>query len=129
MYFFILIFILLPAAEIGVFIWTGSKIGALPVVLLIVLTGFAGATFMKIQGMETWRRMQLAIYNREVPREEVLDGICIILGGILLLSPGFITDTLGFLFLLPWTRKPLKRWLEYLITKRIAKGTITYRRW
>ena len=97
MYWLILIFILIPAVEIGIFIWTGNLIGGWPVVGLIVLSGIIGAALVKKEGLETWRKAQLAMYNREVPREQIIDGICIIIGGIFLLAPGFVTDILGFL--------------------------------
>ncbi len=129
MYWFILIFILIPAIEIGVFIWTGNMIGGWTVVVLIILTGIVGAALVKKEGMETWRRAQLAMYNREVPREQIIDGICIILGGILLLTPGFVTDVTGFLLVIPWTRTPFKRLISFLIMKRIAKGNIVFRKW
>lgn len=129
MYWLILIFILIPAIEIGIFIWTGNLIGGWSVVLLIILTGIIGAGLVKQQGMVTWKRAQLSIYNREVPREQIIDGICIILGGILLLTPGFLTDFLGFLFVLPWTRGPFKKLIGLLIMKKISNGKIIYRRW
>src|SRR5690625_3651653 len=103
MYALLLIFILIPAMEIGIFIWTGNIIGGWSVVFLIIITGIIGAALVKQQGLETWKKAQLAMYNREVPREQIMDGICIIIGGILLLTPGFVTDITGFLLLLPWT--------------------------
>ncbi|MEI3606034.1 FxsA family protein [Pseudogracilibacillus sp. SE30717A] len=129
MYWLILIFILIPAIEIGIFIWTGSMIGAWSVVGLIILTGIIGAALVKKEGMETWRRAQLAMYNREIPREEIIDGICIILGGILLLTPGFVSDLFGFLLVIPWTRTPFKKLIHFLILKSIAKGNIVFRKW
>ncbi|MEI3614342.1 FxsA family protein [Pseudogracilibacillus sp. SO30301A] len=129
MYWFILIFILLPAIEIGIFIWSGNVIGGWSVVGLIILSGMIGAALVKKEGLETWKKAQLAMYNREVPREEIIDGICIILGGILLIAPGFVTDILGFLLVLPWTRPPFKKLISFLIIKRISKGNIIFRRW
>ncbi len=129
MYWFILIFILLPAIEIGIFIWSGNAIGGWSVVGLIILSSIIGAALVKKEGLETWKKAQLAMYNREVPREEIIDGICIILGGILLLAPGFVTDFLGFLLVLPWTRPPFKKLIIFLILKRISKGNIIFRRW
>lgn|SRR5690625_1862619 len=129
MYWLILIFILIPAVEIGIFIWTGNLIGGWPVVGLIVLSGIIGAALVKKEGLETWRKAQLAMYNREVPREQIIDGICIIIGGIFLLAPGFVTDILGFLLVLPWTRPPFKKLISFLILKRISKGNIIFRRW
>lgn len=129
MYWLILIFILIPAIEIGIFIWTGGIIGAWPVVFLIFLTGIVGAALVKRQGMETWKSAQFSMYNREIPREQIIDGICIIIGGVFLLTPGFVTDILGFLLVLPWTRSPFKKLISFFIMKRISKGKIIYRRW
>ncbi|HLS65832.1 MAG TPA: FxsA family protein [Pseudogracilibacillus sp.] len=128
-YLFLILFILIPAIEIGVFIWTGGALGVLPVISLIILTGIVGAMLMKQQGIETWRKAQLAMYNREVPHKEILDGICIIAGGILLLTPGFVTDTIGFLLVLPWTRPPFRHLLNYFLLKQVQKGTFIFRRW
>lgn len=129
MYWFLFIFILLPAIEIGIFIWTGSHIGAWPVVLIIILTGIVGVTLVKKQGLETWRSAQQSMYRQEAPREQIIDGICIIIGGIFLVTPGFVTDFLGFLLVIPWTRRPFKIFFTAMIMKQIAKGKFIYRKW
>lgn len=129
MIWLILIFIIVPAIEIGIFIWTGSELGVLPVVLLIVLTGIIGVAFVKQQGLETWKKVQFSLYNSEPPGDHILDGVCILLGGILILTPGFFTDTVGFLFVIPWTRKPFKRFMYNQMMKRMQKGTVVYRKW
>src|SRR5690625_4831287 len=105
----ILIFIIVRAIEIGIFIWRGSQLGVLPVVLLIVLTGMIGVAFVKQQGLETWKKVQFSLYNSEPPGDHILDGVCILLGGILLLATGFFTDIVGFLFVISWTIKPFIR--------------------
>jgi|SRR5699024_8184354 len=128
-YLFLTLFIIVPAIEIGVFIWTGSALGILPVILLIILTGVVGAMLMKQQGIETWRKAQLAMYNHEVPHREILDGILIIAGGILLITPGFVTDTIGFLLVLPWTRPPFRHLLSHFLAKQVEKGVFIFRRW
>lgn len=128
MFWYILLFLLIPAIEIGIFIWTGSKLGALPVVLLILLTGVAGIAAVRYQGMEVWRKIQVAIYERRRPTEELLDGLCIIIGGICLVTPGFFTDIFGFLIVLPWTRKPFKIFISYIIMKKIAKRNFIIRK-
>lgn|SRR5690625_5212214 len=126
LYLFLILFIFIPAIEIGVFIWTGGALGIVPVILLIILTGIVGAALMKQQGIETWRRAQLAMYNHEVPHREILDGICIIVGGVLLLTPGFVTDVVGFLLVLPWTRPPFRHLLSYFLMKQMQKGTFIF---
>lgn len=128
MWWYILLFLLIPAIEIGLFIWTGSKIGALAVVVLILLTGIIGIAAVRQQGTEVMRRLQQAYNERRRPANELLDGVCIILGGILLVTPGFFTDILGFLIVLPWTRKPFKAFLSYIMMKQIAKRNFIIRR-
>lgn len=129
MIWLILIFIVIPAVEIGLFIWAGSQIGVIPVILIIIFTGIAGITLVKQQGIETWRKVQLSMYNQEPPGEHILDGICILLGGVLLLGPGFFTDLIGFLLVIPWTRTPVKHLIYKQMIKKMKKGTIVYRKW
>ena len=100
----LLALLIIPAAEIGLFIWIGGMTGPWWVVFLIVLTGVAGVTLAKKQGMDTWRRAQLQMNNGRPPTEEIVDGICIFIGAVFLFSPGFITDTVGFILVLPLTR-------------------------
>ncbi|MFC4556663.1 FxsA family protein [Virgibacillus kekensis] len=118
--------LVLPALEIGVFIWAGSIIGAWWVVGIILLTGIAGVTIARKQGMETWRRAQQSMNYGQVPANEILDGICIFVGAVFLFSPGFITDTAGFILVLPFTRGPFKVWLQRFIRNRINKGNIIF---
>lgn len=128
MVWYVLLFLLIPAIEIALFIWTGSKIGALAVVALILLTGIAGIATVRYQGMEVMRNIQQAFYERRRPAEELLDGLCIIIGGICLVTPGFFTDILGFLIVLPWTRKPFKILLSAIIMKQLSKGKFIIRK-
>jgi len=88
---FILILIV-PALEIGVFIWAGDLIGGWSVIGVIILTGIIGASLARQQGMETLRRAQHNMSMGQTPTGEIFDGICILIGAIVLLTPGFITD-------------------------------------
>lgn len=129
MIWLILTFVLIPAIEIGIFIWTGSRIGALPVLLIIVLTGIIGISLVKQQGIETWRKVQESMARSEAPGEHILDGICVLIGGVFLLAPGFFTDLLGFLLVIPLTRKPFKYFMYKQIRNKLKKGTVVYRKW
>lgn len=129
MFWLILIFIIIPAIEIGIFVWTGNILGPWPVVLLIILTGSIGVFTVKHQGLETWRRAQLSLYNGEVPKEQILDGICIIIAGALLIAPGFLTDFLGFLLVIPWTRRLFKKLITLYLTKKISDGKVIFWKW
>lgn len=129
MVWLILFLIIIPAIEIGIFLWTSTHLGVLPVVLLIVLTGIAGVALCKHEGAEVWKRAQFAVNNKETPTNEILDGICIILGGICLITPGLFTDILGFLLVLPFTRPPFRKLVGYMMMKYISKGNMIFRRW
>lgn len=104
-----LVFIVLPIAELYVIIVVGQAIGIWPTLLLLLLDGILGATLARSQGRAAWRRFNVALAETRVPAKEVYDGAAVIFGGALLLSPGFITDVLGVLLLLPPTRAALRR--------------------
>src|SRR5690625_7368207 len=108
----LLTLLILPALEIGVFIWIGGIIGPWWVVGLIFLSGVIGVTIANRQGVETWNKAQLSMRNRQVPTEQIMDGICIFVGGDFLLAPGFVSDRVGFTVDVPWTRGPLKNTLS-----------------
>ena len=120
-----LLLIIIPALEIGVLVWTGGLIGAWWVIVLIIFTGIVGAGLAKHQGLETLHRAQKSISMGIVPQEEIFDGVCILIGAILLLKPGFITDAIGFFLLIPTTRTPLKRWMQTILRKMMNSGRIT----
>ncbi|MCP3025458.1 FxsA family protein [Halobacillus sp. A5] len=130
MFRWLLLFILIvPALEIGILIWAGNQVGPWWVILLIIFTGIVGAWLAKQQGLETIRKVQNSMQNHELPGDALLDGACVLVGGALLLTPGFITDTVGFLLLVPATRAPLKQGLRRIINKMMDRNTITiYRR-
>jgi UPF0716 protein FxsA len=122
-YLFLLI-IVIPVVDIGLLLFFGKIIGVGATIALIILTGIIGVYLAKREGLQTIRRAQEQLRYGEIPGEAVLDGICILIGGILLITPGFITDLTGFLFLFPPTRKPLKLLIKKVWRKRIYKRNI-----
>jgi UPF0716 protein FxsA len=100
----VLIFIVLPVAEIYVIIKVGEAIGVLPTVALLVLDGFLGAALLRSQGRAAWARFNDALSRGKIPTREVLDGAMVILGGAFLITPGFISDVIGILLLAPPSR-------------------------
>ncbi|WML47313.1 FxsA family protein [Neobacillus sp. PS3-34] len=120
--YLILLIILVPAADIGILLFSGKTIGVLPTILFILLTGVVGAYLAKSQGLRTLRRAQEELRHGQIPGEAVLDGVCILIGGTLLITPGFITDILGFLMLLPPTRKIFKYLLRNSFKKWINRA-------
>lgn len=95
------LFVLVPAAEIALFIVVGGEIGVWATIGLVILTAVAGSVLIRQQGLRTLLRAQETLARREVPIEEAFDGICLVAGGFLLLTPGFLTDSIGLLLLLP----------------------------
>jgi UPF0716 protein FxsA len=102
--FLLVLFIVVPLVEIYVIIQVGQAIGALWTVLLLVADSILGSMLMRSQSRSAWRRFQVAVAESRVPARETLDGILVIFGGALLLTPGFVTDIFGLAFLLPPTR-------------------------
>ncbi len=103
----LLIFLLLPAAEIWLMIKVGGVIGAGWTVLLLALTAVAGVALVRSQGLAALRRIQDMLGRGELPAREVLGGVCLLIAGALLLVPGFITDVLGVFLLIPMLRRGL----------------------
>tara|TARA_B100001989_G_C24117952_1_gene259532 strand:- start:54 stop:476 length:423 start_codon:yes stop_codon:yes gene_type:complete len=101
---FLLLIIAVPIAEIFILIKIGAKIGAINTILLIFLTAFTGVYFAKQQGLSTLRSGLMNAYQNKMPIYEVVSGASIALAAVLLIFPGFLTDTLGFILLIPLTR-------------------------
>ena len=104
---FFLLFIGLPALEIFLMIKIGGKIGALSTVSLIFLTAIIGVYFAKLEGIKTMRSGVMNLYQNKVPVYEMFSGASIAIAALLLIVPGFFSDTMGFLLLIPFTRKIL----------------------
>jgi UPF0716 protein FxsA len=107
-----LAFTLIPVAEIYLIIKLGGFLGAFNTVAIIILTGFVGAALARMQGLETMLRVRQSMQQGLVPAEEMVDAMLILVAGIVLLTPGFITDLAGLLLLFPPTRLHIKRFLR-----------------
>ncbi|SHM88390.1 FxsA family protein [Roseibium suaedae] len=103
--------ILLPLIEIAVFIQVGSAIGALPTILLTILTAVAGTLMLRQQGLSLLMRMQRELESGQVPGKDIMHGAMIVLASILLLIPGFVTDALGLLLFIPPIRDAIARFI------------------
>jgi UPF0716 protein FxsA len=125
----VILFILIPAIEITLLIWTGQAIGALNTFIIIILTGILGAALAKKEGAEVLRLTQVQLRNGEIPSQSILDGLCILAGGIVLLTPGFVTDLFGFILLIPYTRAIIKLWLKNWFLKHMQNGNANIIYW
>lgn len=123
---FILLLIIVPALEIWGFITVGKMIGGFNTFLLIILTGVLGAYLAKSQGMQILNEAKRRMNYGEPPGPAILDGISVLIGGVMLLAPGFFTDAIGLLLLLPPTRKIFKHFLLEWIKKKIKSGNIHF---
>jgi UPF0716 protein FxsA len=116
----ILLFIVVPIAELYVIIQVGQLIGVVPTLILLLADAILGSLLLKHEGRSAWRRFNEALAARRFPGREVADGALIIVGGTLLLTPGFITDVFGLFLLLPPTRAITRRLLKRLTIGRFA---------
>jgi UPF0716 protein FxsA len=109
----LLLFLLVPLIEIYLLIKIGGVIGAFPTVVLVVLTAVIGAALARYQGLATLQRLQATMARGEAPAIEMFEGVLLLVGALLLLTPGFATDLLGFACLIPQLRRALAiRWLQ-----------------
>ena len=107
----LVLFIIIPFVEVSILIKVGSVIGAWPTISLVVFMAFAGATLMRLQGLATVMRLQKALAMGQLPATEMLEGVIITMSGLMLLTPGFLTDLIGFVGLIPFTRRLLVEWI------------------
>lgn len=113
-----LFFLIVPFAEIYLLLTVGGIIGAFPTIALVVFTAVLGAWLLRQQGFQTFRRFQENLAQGNIPTYEIIEGPILLVGGALLLTPGFITDLLGFICLCP----PLRRKLaQYIIEKHLIQ--------
>jgi len=118
----VLVFLVVPLAELYVIIQVGSAIGALNTVALLLLMGLAGGWLMKREGLGVLRRVQSQLAQGRAPGTELVDGFLILFGGALMLSPGFLTDALGLALLVPPARALVRRALTRRFQARIDGG-------
>ena len=126
----LLFFTIVPLVELLILIKIGGHIGALNTILLVIFTVLLGAMLVRVEGLRTLRQIQSSLAQGQLPAEELIDGILIFAGGILLLTPGVLTDLFALVLLLPYTRMHFKRWLRRRFDRMVASGNVrlNYRR-
>ena len=120
MRFLVAFFIGVPIVEMFILIEVGGLIGALPTIGLVVLTATIGVWLLRLEGLATMRRVQERIARAELPETELLEGAMLLVGGALLLTPGFVTDAIGFVCLVPMLRRPVARYLLARVVSRVT---------
>lgn len=119
-----LLVLIIPFVEIYLLLQVGGIIGALPTIFLVVFTAGLGAWLLRQQGFATFQRLQANLAQGKIPAQEMIEGPIILVGGALLLTPGFITDTMGFICLIPQFRKKIA---QYIINNHLVQVGGQYR--
>ncbi|TCP69058.1 FxsA family protein [Baia soyae] len=119
-------FLLLGILEIWGIALVGNWIGPLPTALLILASCFLGWHFARREGLQTLRVIRLRLSNHEIPGDEVIDGVLILVGGILLIIPGFLSDIMGIFMMIPYTRGMMRLLVKYTLKNRISKRMVVW---
>lgn len=122
-----LLFTIIPVVELAILIRLGTVIGVFPTIAIVVLTGMAGAYLARTQGFSVLSKIRARMAEGAFPAEELLDGLLVLAAGIVLITPGILTDITGFLLLVPRTRRVAKNFLSRYIRNHLQGGTIDYR--
>lgn len=120
----VVLFVIVFGLELWGLITVGSLIGGWNTVFLVILTGLFGAWMAKQQGVQVFRMVQFQLARGQMPTETLIDGVLVLIGGILLLLPGFISDVIGLIFLIPYTRMILRHLLKRWLWSLISSGRI-----
>ncbi len=123
----LILFVIVPVTELYILIEVGKKIGSLTTIGIIILTGIIGAYLVKGQGFMILRKIQNDLNEGIMPGDSLIQGAIILVGGILLLTPGFATDIVGFIFLIPVSRNVVKKYLLKWLQGKIKEGNFYYR--
>ena len=123
---FFILFTLVPMIELAILIEIGSRVGTFHTIMLIISTGVVGALLAQSQGLAVIRKIQEEISFGRAPADELFDGLFVLVGGVLLITPGILTDLIGFAFLLPITRNLIKQLFILKIQNNIARGETNF---
>jgi UPF0716 protein FxsA len=118
----VVLLVAVPTVEVYVLLQVGHRIGALPTVLILVLEAILGAWLTRREGARAWRALDGAFRIRRVPTGELADAALVLVGGVLLMLPGFLTDVLGLFFLIPFTRPLARQVLAFFVARRLSRA-------
>jgi UPF0716 protein FxsA len=120
----LLLFLLTPAVELGLLIQVDQLIGFGPTIGLIIATGIAGSYLARREGLNTWQRLNQRLQSGDLPGKELVDGVIILVAGALLVTPGVLTDVVGFIGLLPPTRALVRKALMRRFQSKMEQGSM-----
>ncbi len=118
------LFTLVPLLELYLLIRLGTYVGAVDTIAIVIGTGVAGGLLAKSQGLAVLDRMRAELNQGRLPAESLFDGLLILIAGAMLVTPGLLTDGLGLLLLIPWSRQAIKSWLRRKMQEKISEGEI-----
>ena len=124
MRYLLIAFVVIPLIELYLLLWLGSLIGFWPTVAITVVTGVLGGSLAKREGLRVYRQWRDAINELRAPETGIIEGVLVLLGGALLITPGVLTDLTGLLLLLPPTRRRIAARVRRAVDARIAAGQI-----
>ncbi|USG68478.1 membrane protein FxsA [Brevibacillus ruminantium] len=122
----LVLFIVIPVIELWGLIAVGKVIGPWYTIALVLLTGFVGAWLAKQQGLQVMRMLQLQLSRGQMPGETLIDGALVLSGGIMLLMPGFFSDVVGIIFLIPYTRMIVRHLVKKWLWSLISSGRVHF---
>lgn len=120
----ILLFTVVPIVELYILIQIGNEIGAFNTIMLVLITGIVGAVLAKSEGRQIIRNIQQEMNQGKMPGDELINGLCVLVGGAMLLTPGIVTDIFGFILIIPFTRIFLIKFIKRKIKSMIKEGTV-----
>lgn len=115
-------FLLVPVVEIWLLVLVGQQIGALPTIAILIAQAFLGGWLMRREGAKAWQALNASVASGELPGGALLDAVLVMVGGVLVMLPGFFTDLFGLIFLLPFTRGFARRLMQVVIARRVARS-------
>ena len=118
------LFIVVPLIELILLVELGRRIGLLPTLALVIVTGITGATMARLEGLRVFFQFQIEMGSGRLPGQAMLDGVSVLIGGAFLLTPGIFTDLVGFALLFPFSRRWLQRYAKAWMKKKVTDGTI-----
>jgi len=121
LFLLVVLLVAVPILEVWLLIKVGQQLGLLPTVLILIAEAIIGALLMRHEGSRAWKALNEAFTQNKVPTGELADAALILVGGVLLMLPGFLTDVLGFVFLLRWTRPAARKIIAFFVARRISR--------
>ena len=119
-----LLFTVIPLVELYLLIRLGTYLGVLDTLAVVIATGVVGGLLARSQGLAVLNRIRMELDEGRIPAESLFDGVMILVAGVLLITPGLLTDGLGLCLLIPWTRQVLKLWLQQKVQEKVSMGEI-----